>query len=363
MASVSYLNELIVAYNFKLVAHVAGPDEALARTAVLRFFGVAEDSGYTPPNNAGGGGSGSGTGAECSASCSDEFIRCTNWHENTYSSCRAELDSGDPSTPLFARGGCSQGCNNTESMAALNPDTGGNNGEEADGEADDNGEDDEPCFPSAATVTRAADGAVMRMDALREGDAIVALTANGVWTTDTVSLLSIAKPEAQATFVTLTTDAGQTLTLTPEHHLPVGEACCSYLKRANEVLEGDKVWTTSGAALVTKRGATIQKGLHSPVLTHGTFPVVDGIVTSFDSIEGVQIGAMLGPFLFPFIKATGSAALVRRLLFSSRQLRYIDGFTVGAIPAAAKPALAMPLPTPTWPLVARTRCGSDRTQL
>ena len=190
------------------------------------------------------------------------------------------------------------------------------------------GDDDEqPCFPSSALVTL-ADGTPARLDALRLGDVILASTLDGTLTTDTVSLLSIAKPEAQATFVTLATDAGQTLTLTPEHHLPVGEACCSNLKTAKQVVEGDTVWTTSGAALVTKKGAAIEKGLHSPVLTRGTFPVVDGVVTSFDAIEVVQVCAMLGPFVFPLLGATGTAALARSLIFGAARNKYITASTV-----------------------------------
>ena len=151
-------------------------------------------------------------------------------------------------------------------------DDAGDEDEDEDNEEDD-GPPEDPCFPSTATVTK-SDGTVCRIDTLKEGDAIVAATADGAITTDTVSLLSIAKPEAETTFITLTTDVGKTLTLTPEHHLPFGEVCCSNLKKAKEVAEGDMVWTTSGAALVTKKGAAIEKGLHSPVLTNGHFPIV-----------------------------------------------------------------------------------------
>jgi hypothetical protein len=54
---------------------------------------------------------------------------------------------------------------------------------------------DNPCFPSSATVTM-ADGTTSRIDALKAGDAIIATTIDGTLTTDTVSPLSIAYPTA-----------------------------------------------------------------------------------------------------------------------------------------------------------------------
>ena len=82
------------------------------------------------------------------------------------------------------------------------------------------------------------------MDELKEGDEIVAATAEGTLSTDTVSLLSIAKPEASASeYIVLTTAANQTLTLTASHHVPVGEGCCSKVKVAKEIAVGDVVHT------------------------------------------------------------------------------------------------------------------------
>ena len=124
-----------------------------------------------------------------------------------------------------------------------------------------------------------ADGTSSRIDALREGDAIVAATADGALVIDTVSLPSIAKPEEQATFLTLTTNA-RTLTLTREHHLPVGPVCCTTLKKAKDVDVGETVWLlqagTVTASTVGEKGVAIGLGLHSPVLTGGSFPLVGG---------------------------------------------------------------------------------------
>ena len=81
-----------------------------------------------------------------------------------------------------------------------------------------------------------ADGTPARIVALKEGDAILAATADGALTLDTVSLLSIAKPDASASFVMLTTNhtltagAKANLTLTPEHHVPVGGEAADRLR-------------------------------------------------------------------------------------------------------------------------------------
>ena len=65
-----------------------------------------------------------------------------------------------------------------------------------------------------------ADGASVRIDTLKEGDEIMAATADGSLTTGVLSLLSIAHPEADVdNFLTLTTAANASVTLTHEHHL------------------------------------------------------------------------------------------------------------------------------------------------
>ena len=172
------------------------------------------------------------------------------------------------------------------------------------------------------------DGTRARLDALKEGDRIVAATAEGALTTDTVSFFSIAQPDANAaSYVTLTA-ANATLTVTPAHHLPVGGACCSTLKKANDVHVGDTVWSAhQGGALVAttvlSTSVTKASGLHSPVLTHGGFPVVDGLVTSFDSIEKVTLAKYGLEPLLTACKATGSCEAVRHLFLSDDDRKYV----------------------------------------
>ena len=169
-----------------------------------------------------------------------------------------------------------------------------------------------PCFPSKAMVMKAG-GIPTRVDSLVEGDEIMATTDDGTLTTDTVSLLSIRQPWAKAQFLVMVSASNATITLTPEHHLPVGAACCSTLKKAKDVIVGETVWTIEeGAAAKATVITAISKepglGLHSPVLTHGLFPVVDGLVTSFDSIDKVRLAQFgLAP-LIAACKKSGTCA-------------------------------------------------------
>ena len=203
------------------------------------------------------------------------------------------------------------------------------------GEASEDGGNDasnKPCFPSSAMVQR-ADGSAARMDELSIGDEIVAATADGLLTTDAVTLLSIAEPEAHASFLTLTTEGGAALNLTAEHHLPIGPTCCSVLKRAKDVEVGETVWAVAtagertatsptavaaGGRAVPMRVAKVHKnfgrGLHSPVLRRGSFPVVGGLVTSFDRIEAVSLAALALPLALKACELTGTCALLRRAL-------------------------------------------------
>ena len=183
----------------------------------------------------------------------------------------------------------------------------------------------DPCFPSRASVTK-SDGTTCNVGALKEGDKIVAATAEGSLTIDTVSLLSIAKPKVQATFVNLTTDANTQLTLTPGHHLSISETCCSTLKKAKDVVLGEKVWAVEKNALVARTVVKMELvkdyGLHSPVLTNGGFPIVNGVVTSFDAIEKVTLAKYGLTPLLKACKAMGTCESVRDL-FLGDDRKYI----------------------------------------
>ena len=175
----------------------------------------------------------------------------------------------------------------------------------------------DPCFPSEALVTM-ADGTPRRLDALRAGDAIVAARADGTLTTDTVSTLSLADADTQGTtFVVLTTASGRNLALTPTHHVPVGAACCADLKQAKDVTVGETVYEAVSlsaavsasvrATQVAKIGSATKPGLHSPVLSHGTMPIVNGVATSFDELHNVRLAS----YGLPLLEATGLTATFR----------------------------------------------------
>ena len=109
--------------------------------------------------------------------------------------------------------------------------------------------------------------------------------------------------------------------------MPVGATCCSTLKLAQDVVVGETVWAVkaraSVATTVTTKTTTKATGLHSPVLTHGGFPVVDGLVTAFDSIEKVTLAKHgLAPLLAA-CKATGTCEKFREM-FLHEALEYVE---------------------------------------
>jgi len=207
------------------------------------------------------------------------------------------------------------------------------------------------CFPSHATVFH-ADGRAAPVYSLRVGDRLLALQRDGTLGFDVVSRFSLADPAAKAEFVHLTTDAGAALELTESHHLPVGPSRA--LKLARDVSVGDTVWAVKAdapARLVPQRVAAIDvtfgAGLHSPVLKHGSMPIINGVATSSNHAAIVALASVAVPLLEPMCEATGTCAILLRAvatgfcvgthLFSAQPvcntLHHIDG-TVASAPAA-----------------------------
>jgi len=176
-----------------------------------------------------------------------------------------------------------------------------------------------PCFPSSGNVVR-ADGTTATMDALKAGDHIVAFTTDGQRTIDTVTPLSLAKPDTKANaFLMLSVGSARNLTLTKEHHVPTGTTCCSVLRKARELVVGDTLWTMSDKSSfpVARKIISVTNvrldGLHSPVLAAGGMPVVDGIVTAFDSIEVLTFASFGLSLLVHVCEATGTCAFLQRV--------------------------------------------------
>ena len=190
------------------------------------------------------------------------------------------------------------------------------------------GEETPPCFPSDALVTM-VDGTPRRLDALRAGDTIVAARADGSLTNDIVSHLSLADADVKGTsFVVLTTESGRNLTLTPTHHVPVGATCCANLKEAKDIVVGETVYEAVVSAAVRatqvkKIGTVTKSGLHSPVLSHGAMPIMNGVVTSFDTMEIVR----LATYGLPLLEATGLTTTFRDAVLAQRKyIRSHDGY-------------------------------------
>jgi hypothetical protein len=168
-----------------------------------------------------------------------------------------------------------------------------------------------------------ANGTPVRIDALKQGDAIKVTDGKGAITNDTVSGLSISLPEVQAQFLILSTVSKANLTLTPEHHVPVGATCCTTLKQAKDIAVGETIYQihkeAAVASTVTKITKITKQGLHSPVTTKGTYPVVDGFVTAFDSAGWTAAASVFVPLL----EATGTTALFRRAFLAAGN-KYIE---------------------------------------
>ena len=110
--------------------------------------------------------------------------------------------------------------------------------------------------------------------------------------------------------------SGRALNLTAEHRLPTGPRCCSTLQKAKDVAAGDTVWVVESGATVARRVQAVAlvkaRGLHSPVLSAGSFPVVDGVVTSFDRIESVTLASYGLSALLGACEATGTCGGLKR---------------------------------------------------
>jgi len=185
-------------------------------------------------------------------------------------------------------------------------------------------EESNPCFPSSARVTL-SNGKTIPVSQLKYGDTILSVTSEGVIGTDIVSRFSHSDARAtSALFVTLQFERGGSLELTPNHHLPVGEECCTRLKHANEIVPNDVIWIVDGGkkphdlerAKVVQVGTTFKDGLYSPVLLHGGFPVVNNVVTAFDSLVKVLAAKHGLRFLEAACTATDTCDTIRTFFFS-----------------------------------------------
>lgn len=200
------------------------------------------------------------------------------------------------------------------------------------------------CFPKDETVLL-DDGRSLLISSLRVGDRILAShLSDGLFFYDEVTFLSIARDNISAHFVNLETAAGNKLTLTPSHHLPVGAACCSDVRMAKHVQSNDTVWIhdhKSGAPIrttVTKTETTylVNAGLYNPLLKHGGLPVVDGVVTAFNTFETMKFESAVLPYVVEMCTATATCNLFKRAYTATEcMLKHTNHFAkTGSLSAA-----------------------------
>lgn len=173
------------------------------------------------------------------------------------------------------------------------------------------------CFPSFATV-ELVDGTTVTIDTLKEGDRILATTTDGSLVFDSVSLFSIADPWRNATFISFGIGPNLTLDVSAEHHLPVGDTCCSKFTKAKDIIVGDTLWSATVTKIfqvrILSKHISASTGIHSPVLSHGALPVINNIVTSFDRIEIVNLASYGMNSLLKLCKAIGPGHYCATLL-------------------------------------------------
>lgn len=155
--------------------------------------------------------------------------------------------------------------------------------------------EDDPCFPSTATVWY-ANGQAIPMEHVRVGDELLVAKRDGTLGTDVVSPWSVAdRAVRNATFVKVVTQRGVEVELTQFHRVAVGPTCCTEHVEARFLTEGMRVWIhNSGtpkpvADVVRKLSKVGADGRFSPVMVSGGLPIVDGLVTAPTEDSNLQL--------------------------------------------------------------------------
>lgn len=170
------------------------------------------------------------------------------------------------------------------------------------------------CFPARAKVTL-KNGLMKTMAELNIGD----MVAVGRGKYSQVFLFTHASPDTTHVFVTLTTDAGQHIALTPSHHLYVNGA----LEPAANVIVGDVLELGDGSmSTVAHADIVVDTGLYNPQTLHGDI-VVGGVRASTytNAVNPTLAHSLLAPLraVYEYAQAScgvfvnGSPALVRLL--------------------------------------------------
>lgn len=143
-----------------------------------------------------------------------------------------------------------------------------------DGGSDGNGK---ACFPAHATV-RLADGSSIRMDQLQVGQSVAVSPARSTESrlTSDVFLFSHRDSGIQTRFLSLITESGHKLTVSPGHYVYIN----GHLAAALSARVGDKLLLADGSASsIVRVTSEMHLGLYNPQTIHGDI-IVDGVVVS-----------------------------------------------------------------------------------
>ena len=180
-------------------------------------------------------------------------------------------------------------------------------------------------------VLTLVDGTQKQIDQLQEGEPILAATLDGGLAVDTVSLLSIADNTAKNKgFLSITTNGNLRLNATSGHHMATGDKCCSQIKKLQELNIGDTVWIRETgkplpiAQKITGIEMVVAHGLHSPVLTNGGLPIINGFVTSFDTASKVSTAKTWLPGLISICKKFGTCGVAKKLFDYSDKKHIVE---------------------------------------
>ena len=206
------------------------------------------------------------------------------------------------------------------------------------------------CFPGAATV-RLQGGAKKAVSALKVGDKVLAVGADGALAYEDVYFFGHRDGASEAEFVRLELKGGASLELTPDHFVPVLPAGASggggfkraRMAYARDVKAGDLLLVAPRrgdagaapeAAAVARVRSVRRKGLFNPYTMGGAI-VVDGVVASAHSgwlIDGAAARLRAGHLLPAFFQAAfAPLRALYALLGAARMQAFGDALASGAL--------------------------------
>ncbi len=146
----------------------------------------------------------------------------------------------------------------------------------------------EECFPGFCKMYTKEQGMV-RMDCLQVGDRVLTTTKKGSLSFGNVFCFSHAEQHAVTSFLQITTFLGKTVTLSPNHLLPVN--ITDALRAAKDVSVGDHVFVCKESAEealvrdeVVSVSMVIAEGLYCPHTSSGCLVVDDVLVSCYTTV-------------------------------------------------------------------------------